>query len=98
MSVFIKYAAPLLIALATGVVVGAATCLAQAYGVVSEYFSLNRSPGGTFGKLEADTGLLARLADSQEVALDRVEAEWGSEGVSLAFWAPSVIVVGLTAA
>ncbi|HEY9228524.1 MAG TPA: hypothetical protein VIP11_17855, partial [Gemmatimonadaceae bacterium] len=40
---------PLLIALATGVVVGTATCLAQAYGYVSEYFSLNRSPGGTFG-------------------------------------------------
>jgi O-antigen ligase len=29
--------------------VGAATSLMQAYGVTSEYFSLNRSPGGTFG-------------------------------------------------
>jgi O-antigen ligase len=28
---------------------GAATALLQAYGVTSEYFSLNRSPGGTFG-------------------------------------------------
>lgn len=39
----------LVVALATGVVIAAATSLAQAYGVQSEYFSLNRSPGGTFG-------------------------------------------------
>ncbi len=39
----------LIVALAIGVVVGAATSLAQAYGVQSEYFSLNRAPGGTFG-------------------------------------------------
>jgi O-antigen ligase len=42
-------ARPLLVALATGVVVGAGTSLAQAYGVETEYFSLNRAPGGTFG-------------------------------------------------
>ena len=46
---------------------------------------------GTFGKLEPDTGLLSRIADSQEVALDRFEREWGTEGVSLAFWAPSLV-------
>lgn len=40
---------PLLVALAVAVVVGAATSLAQAYGLQSEYFSLNRAPGGTFG-------------------------------------------------
>ncbi len=40
---------PLLVALAVAVVVGAGTSLAQAYGVQSEYFSLNRVPGGTFG-------------------------------------------------
>jgi O-antigen ligase len=40
---------PLLVVLAIGVVIGAATSLAQAYGVQTEYFSLNRSPGGTFG-------------------------------------------------
>lgn len=39
----------LLVALAVAVVLGAATSLAQAYGVRTEYFSLNRSPGGTFG-------------------------------------------------
>jgi len=40
---------PLLVALAFGVVLGAATSLAQAYGVESVYFSINRAPGGTFG-------------------------------------------------
>jgi O-antigen ligase len=40
---------PLVIALAFAVVVACATSLAQAYGVQSEYFSLNRVPGGTFG-------------------------------------------------
>lgn len=40
---------PLLVALAFAVVVGAATSLAQAYGVQTDFFSLNRAPGGTFG-------------------------------------------------
>jgi len=40
---------PLLVALAVAVVVGASTSLAQTYGVQSDYFSLNRVPGGTFG-------------------------------------------------
>ena len=40
---------PLLAALAVGIVIAAATSLAQAYGVQTEYFSLNRAPGGTFG-------------------------------------------------
>jgi O-antigen ligase len=39
----------LLAALTLAVVAGAITSLLQAYGVRSEYFSLNRSPGGTFG-------------------------------------------------
>ena len=39
----------LLIALAASVVIAAATSLAQAYGVESDLFSLNRAPGGTFG-------------------------------------------------
>jgi hypothetical protein len=40
---------PVLWALATAGAVGAVTSLMQAYGVTTEYFSLNRSPGGTFG-------------------------------------------------
>ena len=43
---------------------------------------------GTFAKLEPDTGLLSRLADSQEAALERIEREWGTEGVGVAFGPP----------
>jgi O-antigen ligase len=39
----------LLVALAASVVIAAATSLAQAYGVETELFSVNRAPGGTFG-------------------------------------------------
>jgi O-antigen ligase len=40
---------PLLAALALAAVIGAITSLLQAYGVRTEYVSLNRAPGGTFG-------------------------------------------------
>ncbi len=46
---------------------------------------------GTFGKIEPDTGLLSRIASSEDVALDRIEREWGTESVSLAHWAPSLV-------
>ncbi len=46
---------------------------------------------GTFGKLEPNTGLLARIADTADEALDRLEREWGTEGVGVAFWAPSLL-------
>jgi pimeloyl-ACP methyl ester carboxylesterase/DNA-binding CsgD family transcriptional regulator len=46
---------------------------------------------GTFARVEPDTGLLSRLADNPEAALDRIEQEWGTEGVGLAFWAPSIV-------
>jgi O-antigen ligase len=42
-------ARPLLAAIAAAVVVGAATSLAQTYGVRTDFFSLNRAPGGTLG-------------------------------------------------
>jgi hypothetical protein len=40
---------PLLASLAIAGIVGAVTALLQAYGVRTEYVSLNRAPGGTFG-------------------------------------------------
>src|SRR5258705_3725382 len=40
---------PVLLAAAFAAMLAAITCLAQAYGVVTNYFSLNRAPGGTFG-------------------------------------------------
>lgn len=42
-------ARPLLTALVLAAIVGAITSLLQAYGVRTEYVSLNRAPGGTFG-------------------------------------------------
>jgi O-antigen ligase len=42
-------ARPLLATLALATVVGAATSLAQAYGITSDLFSVNRAPGGTLG-------------------------------------------------
>jgi O-antigen ligase len=40
---------PIVAGLALAGVIGAATALLQAYGVRTEYVSLNRAPGGTFG-------------------------------------------------
>jgi O-antigen ligase len=42
-------ARPLLAALTLAAILGAITALLQAYGVRTEYVSLNRAPGGTFG-------------------------------------------------
>ncbi len=39
----------LVAALSAAIVLGAVTSLLQTYGVTSDFFSLNRSPGGTFG-------------------------------------------------
>ena len=43
------YGRPLVIAMVVAVIVGAMTGLLQAYGLESEYASLARAPGGTFG-------------------------------------------------
>ncbi len=40
---------PLMAVIVFATVAGAATALAQAYGVDSDYFTLSRAPGGTFG-------------------------------------------------
>jgi O-antigen ligase len=42
-------ARPVLWAVGLAGTIGAGTALLQAYGITTEYFSLNRSPGGTFG-------------------------------------------------
>lgn len=46
---------------------------------------------GTFARLESATGLLARIADTTEAALDRLEREWGTQSIGVAFWAPSLV-------
>lgn len=40
---------PLLVAISVAVAVGAGTSLAQTYGVRTDFFSINRAPGGTLG-------------------------------------------------
>lgn len=50
---------PLLAGLALAVAVGAATSLAQAYGARSDFFSLNRAPGGTLGNRNSVAHLCA---------------------------------------
>jgi class 3 adenylate cyclase len=52
---------------------------------------------GTWIKAPRDTGILARLADSMDGSLDRVEREWGREGVLVAPWAPSLLSDDATA-
>lgn len=55
-------ARPVLWAVGLAGAVGAATALLQAYGVTTEYFSLNRSPGGTFGNRNFMAHLAAIVA------------------------------------
>lgn len=55
-------ARPVLWAVALAGTVGAVTSLLQAYGVTSEYFSLNRAPGGTFGNRNFMAHLAAIVA------------------------------------
>ena len=55
-------ARPVLWAVALAGTVGAVTSLLQAYGVTTEYFSLNRSPGGTFGNRNFMAHLAAIVA------------------------------------
>src|SRR5437773_542278 len=40
---------PIVVAAAVATVCAAVTGLAQAYGIETDFFSLNRAPGGTFG-------------------------------------------------
>ena len=55
-------ARPILWAVALAGTLGAVTSLLQAYGVTTEYFSLNRAPGGTFGNRNFMAHLAAIVA------------------------------------
>jgi class 3 adenylate cyclase len=46
---------------------------------------------GSFATWDRDVGLVRRLADTWESGLERIELEWGSEGVAVAMWAPSLL-------
>jgi O-antigen ligase len=80
-------ARPLLVALALAGVVGAATALLQAYGVRTEYVSLNRAPGGTFGNRNFMAHLcvitLPALVLVATTAASRRRFAWWAFGVAL---------------
>jgi O-antigen ligase len=82
---------PLLFALAVAVVVASATSLAQAYGVQSEYFSLNRVPGGTFG----NRNFVAHLA-AIGMPVVMLMALTAPRGLGSVFAAVSMVVVAAT--
>jgi class 3 adenylate cyclase len=51
----------------------------------------------TWIKAPRETGVLARLADTVEGSLERIEREWGRESVAVAPWAPSLLEDDATA-
>lgn len=81
-------ARPLLAALALAAVVGAATALLQAYGLRTEYVSLNRAPGGTFG----NRNFMAHLSVIALPALVLVATTAGTRK-AFGWWAGGIAVV-----
>ena len=65
-------------ACAFAAVAGAATSLAQAYGVTSEFFSLNRAPGGTFGNRNFMAHLAAIATPSLVLCTIASRRAWGA--------------------
>lgn len=77
----------ILIACGIATVSAAAFCLAQAYGLDTEYFSTNRVPGGTFGNRNFVAHIAAiglpTLAWCTVTSRRRLGAQLGSLGVAL---------------
>lgn len=81
----------MVVGVAVAAVIASVTCLLQAYGVTTDFFSLNRSPGGTLG----NRNFIAHLvAFSLPVLLLTALRAWrnlgfliGAAGISLALWA-----------
>ena len=87
-------AAPILSALVLAVAVAAATALLQAYGVRSDYFSVNRAPGGTFGNRNFVAHLCAiglPLAGYVALRARRFVASLGAVATTLALGAMLVL-------
>jgi O-antigen ligase len=79
---------PLVAALALAGIVGAITALLQAYGVRTEYVSLNRAPGGTFG----NRNFMAHLSVITMPALVLV-ATMAATRRAFAWWAGGLALV-----
>lgn len=80
-------ARPLLAAIAVAGIVGAVTALLQAYGLRSEYVSLNRAPGGTFGNrnfmAHLSVIIVPTLAFVATTAATRRAFAWWAGGLAL---------------
>ena len=88
-------AAPVILgALVVAVAVAAATALLQAYGVRSDYFSVNRAPGGTFGNRNFVAHLCAiglPLAAYAALRVERFTVALGAVATTLALGAMLVL-------
>ena len=73
-------ARPLIVAIAWAVAIGALTALAQAYGLRTEYFSLNSAPGGTFGNRNFVAHLCAIGAPVLVYVTVTARQRWGVVG------------------
>ncbi|MDB4884929.1 MAG: hypothetical protein JWN79_367 [Gemmatimonadetes bacterium] len=80
---------PLVAALALAGIIGAVTALAQAYGLETEYVSLNRAPGGTFG----NRNFMAHLCVIALPALSFTALRAHTRGKFLA-WSGGVALIG----
>jgi O-antigen ligase len=83
---------PLLAALALAAVLGSATALAQAQGITSDFFSVNRAPGGTLG----NRNFVAHMAAfSLPVVLLVALRAWRTAGYLLGALGVPVVVAAL---
>jgi O-antigen ligase len=82
----------LLAALAFAGVVGATTALAQAYGVATDLFSVNRAPGGTLG----NRNFIAHMAAfSLPIVLLVALRAWRAAGYALAALGVPIVIASL---
>jgi O-antigen ligase len=84
-------ARPVLFGVAAAAVAAAVTCLLQAYGVRTDFFSLNRSPGGTLGNRNFIAHLIALslplLLLSALRAWRNLGFALGAAGTAISLWA-----------
>ncbi len=83
---------PIVAAGAIAAVLGAATALAQAYGVTTDLFSLNRAPGGTFGNRNFMAHLAALGTPALVFTVITTRRGWGA---ALGAVGMAVIAAGL---
>ncbi|MEX2572551.1 MAG: O-antigen ligase family protein [Gemmatimonadota bacterium] len=83
---------PLMRLLALAIMVGAVTSLLQAYGITSDFFSINRAPGGTLGNRNS---IAHMAAFGLPVVLLVALRAWRSAGYVLGAAGTMIIIVSL---